>query len=349
MVDRPRPSRGKDVQSKECPIEAACLKNEIRMTDLTLATIREAHARIKPHIHRTPVLSSTILNQRLGAEIFFKCENLQKVGAFKARGACNAVMSLSDDQAKRGVVTHSSGNHGAALAWAARLRGIAATIVVPTNAPKPKKIAIEAYGAKIVYCEPNVAAREAAVAKLIAAENLELIHPFNDYRVMRGQGTAALELLEELPDLDIVMSPLGGGGLLSGTAVAAKGVKPDIRVIGGEPAGADDGFRSYYGGSRVTESTPNTICDGLRTTLGDKTYAIIRAHVDGIALASEENIIRAMRTTWELLKIICETSCCPPLGAILEGNLDTYDYKGKRIGIILTGGNVDLDKLPWQT
>ncbi|MEP7156977.1 MAG: pyridoxal-phosphate dependent enzyme [Betaproteobacteria bacterium] len=319
------------------------------MNELTLATIREAHARIKPHIHRTPVLSSHVLNKELGAEIFFKCENMQKVGAFKARGACNAVMSLSEEQMRRGVVTHSSGNHGAALAWAAGLRGVQATVVVPNNAPKPKKFAIEAYGAKIVYCEPNVSAREAAVDKLIAEQNLELVHPFNDYRVMNGQGTAALELLEEVPDLDIVMSPLGGGGLLSGTSVASKGIKPDIKVIGGEPAGADDGFRSYYGGTRITDAVPNTVCDGLRTGLGDKTYPMILGNVDGIALASEENIIRAMRMTWELLKIVCETSCCPPLGAILEGNLDPYDYMGKRIGIILTGGNVDMDKLPWQS
>jgi threonine dehydratase len=243
-------------------------------------------------------------------------------------------------------VTHSSGNHGAALAWAAGLRGIQATIVVPNNAPKPKKFAIEAYGAKIVYCEPNVAAREAAVQKLVDTQNLELVHPFNDYRVMNGQGTAALELLEDIPDLDIVMSPLGGGGLLSGTAIAAKGIKPGIKVFGGEPAGADDGYRSFVSGVRVIDAVPHTICDGLRTGLGDKTFDIIRTHVDGIALASEENIVRAMRMTWELLKIIVETSCCPPLGAILEGNLDV---KGKRVGIVLTGGNVDLDKLPWQS
>ncbi len=316
------------------------------MSELTIETIRIAHARIKPYIHRTPVLKSSVLNRQLGAEIFFKCENLQKVGAFKARGACNAVMSLSEDQRRRGVVTHSSGNHGAALAWASGLRGIKATIVVPNNAPRPKKLAIEAYGAKIVYCEPNVAAREDAVRKLIDEQGLELVHPFNDYRVMNGQGTAALELLEEIPDLDIVMSPLGGGGLLSGTAVAAKSLKEGIKVIGGEPAGADDGYRSFMSGTRVTDAVPHTICDGLRTGLGDRTFEIIRARVDGIALASEENIVRAMRMTWELLKIIVESSCCPPLGAILEGNVDVA---GKRVGIVLTGGNVDLDKLPWQS
>jgi threonine dehydratase len=322
------------------------MKNRAHLSELNIGTIRDAHTRIKPHIHRTPVLKSGILNRELGAEIFFKCENFQKVGAFKARGACNAVMSLNDDAARRGVVTHSSGNHGAALAWAAGLRGIQATIVVPNNAPRPKKFAIEAYGAKIVYCEPNVAAREGAVQKLIDAQNLELVHPFNDYRVMNGQGTAALELLEDLPDLDILMTPLGGGGLLAGTVIAAKGIKPDIKVFGGEPAGADDGYRSFVNGVRVTDAVPHTICDGLRTGLGDRTFEIIHAHVDGIVLASEENIVRAMRTTWEWLKIVVEASACPPLGALLDGRLDV---RGKRVGIVLTGGNVDLDELPWQT
>ena len=315
-------------------------------TTPTLQTIREAHERIKPYIHRTPVLSSTILNKQLDAEIFFKCENFQKVGAFKARGACNAVMSLTDAEARRGVVTHSSGNHGAALAWAAGLRGIKAAVVVPENAPPPKKRAIAAYGADIVYCAPNVAAREAAVAELIAKHGYYLIHPFDNDQVIAGQGTATIELLEEKPDLDIIISPLGGGGLLSGTSIAAKGMKPTIKVYGGEPHGADDGFRSLASGVRVTEQTPETICDGLRTTLSERTFNIIRANDDGIGVASEENVIKAMRMTWELLKIIIESSCSPPLGAILEGNIVV---KGKRVGIVLTGGNVDLDKLPWQS
>ncbi len=311
---------------------------------LTLQIIREAHARIKPYIHRTPVLSSSILNAQVGGELFFKCENFQKVGAFKARGACNAVLSLTDEEAKRGVVTHSSGNHGAALAWAARLRGIKASVVVPDNAPAPKKRAIAAYGADIVYCAANVVAREAAVAELIEKHGYFLIHPFDNDQVIAGQGTATLELLEKIPDLDMVISPLGGGGLLSGTSIAAKGIKPSIKVFGGEPRGADDGYRSLTTGVRVTEQTPATICDGLRTTLSERTFNIIRANVDGIGVASEESVIKAMRVTWELLKIIIESSCSPPLGAILEGNIDV---KGKRVGIILTGGNVDLDKLPW--
>ena len=309
-------------------------------------TILDAHSRIKAHIHRTPVLSSSILNSQVGATLFFKCENLQKVGAFKARGACNAVLSLTDEQARRGVVTHSSGNHGAALAWAARLRGISATVVVPDNAPAPKKRAIAAYGADIVYCAPNVVAREASVSALIERHGYFLVHPFDNDQVIAGQGTATIELLEQCADLDLVISPLGGGGLLSGTAIAAKAMRPLIKVFGAEPKGADDGYRSFISGKRVTEQTPETICDGLRTTLSERTFNIIRANVDGIGVASEENVIKAMRLTWELLKIVIESSCSPPLAAILEGNIDV---KGKRVGIILTGGNVDLDKLPWQT
>jgi threonine dehydratase len=312
---------------------------------VTLADIRAAHARIRPHIHRTPVLSSSILDEKFGASLFFKCENFQKVGAFKARGACNAIFSLSDDDAKRGVVTHSSGNHGAALAWAARKRGIRASVVVPHNAPAVKKMAMESYGANIIYCEPNVAARESAVAKQLAEHGYALVHPFDDDRVIAGQGTAALELLEEHPELDMVIAPLGGGGLLSGTSIAAKSIKPGIAVYGAEPRGADDGYRSFTTGVRVTEMTPQTICDGLRTVLSERTFNIIRTHVDDIGTASEENVIAAMRLQWALLKIIVEPSCSPPLAAIMEG---TIPVAGKRVGIVLTGGNVDLDHLPWQ-
>ena len=311
----------------------------------TLTDIRAAHERIKPYIHRTPVITCDFINREVGAEIFFKCENFQKVGAFKARGASNAVFSLDDATAKRGVVTHSSGNHGAALAWAAGLRGIKATVVVPDNAPLPKKRAIQGYGAEIVYCAPNIAARQAAVDELIAKHGFEMIHPFDNDNVIAGQGTAAIELLEDYPELDVVIAPLGGGGLLSGTAIAAKAIKPGILVYGSEPRGADDGSRSFASGVRVTEQTPNSICDGLLTVLAERTFNIIRANVDGIGVASEENVIRAMRLTWEYAKIICEPSCCPPLAAILEG---TLNVKGKKVGIILTGGNVDLDKLPWM-
>jgi threonine dehydratase len=289
---------------------------------VTYQDLLTAHARIKQHIHRTPIIKSDFINRAVGAEIFFKCENFQKVG----------------------VVTHSSGNHGAALAWAAAKRGIKATVVVPENAPLPKKRAIEGYGATIQYCAPITAAREAAVSELIVKHGYELVHPFDNDFVIAGQGTATVELLEDMPDLDVVISPLGGGGLLSGTAIAAKAMKPGIKVYGGEPRGADDGSRSYTSGTRVTAQTPATICDGLLTVLSERTFGIIRTNVDGIGVASEENIIRAMRMTWEYAKFICEASCCPPLAAILEG---TLDVKGKRVGIIITGGNVDLDKLPW--
>ncbi|MFN7219979.1 MAG: threonine/serine dehydratase [Burkholderiales bacterium] len=311
---------------------------------VTFSDIAAAHERIKPHIHRTPVMRSHFIDQVVGAEVFFKCENFQKVGAFKARGACNAVFSLDDATAKRGVVTHSSGNHGAALAWAAAKRGIQATVVVPETAPMPKKRAIQGYGATIIYCAPNIAARQAAVDEQIAKHGFEMIHPFDNEMVIAGQGTAAVELLQDVPDLDVVMAPLGGGGLLSGTAIAAKALKPSIKVYGGEPRGADDGARSLASGVRVTEQTPNTICDGLLTTLAARTFGYIQAQVDGIGVASDENVIRAMRLIWEHAKIICEPSCCPPLAAMLEG---TVDLRGKKVGIVLTGGNVDLDRLPW--
>lgn len=315
------------------------------MSPITLDTIRQAHARIRPYVHRTPVFRSTRLSDLAGASIYFKCENFQKVGAFKARGACNAVFSLTDVVASRGVVTHSSGNHGAAIAWAARLRGIPATVVVPRNAPVPKKLAIAGYGATIVECEPNVASREGTTRQLIEQHGYELIHPFDDDRVIAGQGTAALELLEDVPDLDAVIVPTGGGGLLSGTALAVKLSQADKLVFGAEPRGADDAYRSFTTGTLVTEQTPNTICDGLRTTLAQRTFDIIRQHVNSIGTASEEKIIEAMRMTWSLVKIIVEPSCCPPLAAILEG---TLAVQGKRVGIILTGGNVDLDHLPWM-
>jgi threonine dehydratase len=316
------------------------------MTFPTLADLWQAHDRIRPHVHDTPVHRSTRLNQWAGADVYFKCENFQKVGAFKARGACNAVFSLPEEAARRGVVTHSSGNHGAALAWAASLRGIPATIVVPTNAPAPKKQAIAGYGGRIVECAPTVADREATTRRLMAEHGYELIHPYDDDRVIAGQGTAALEFLEQVSDLDAIITPVGGGGLLSGTALAVKGLRPEIAVFGGEPRGADDAHRSFTSGTLVREQTPQTVCDGLRTTLCDRTFAIIRANVAGIGVAEEATVVRAMRMTWECLKIIVEPSCCPPLGAILDG---TLPVKGKRVGIILTGGNVELEKLPWQT
>lgn len=316
------------------------------MSAVTYSDIKTAHERIKRHVHCTPVMKSAFLNQQIGCEVFFKCENFQKVGAFKARGACNAVFSLTPEQAAHGVVTHSSGNHGAALAWAAGKRGIAATVVVPENAPGPKKRAIEGFGAKIVYCAPTVQARESTTNELIAKHGFELVHPYDDDRVIAGQGTAAKELIEEMGEFDMVMAPTGGGGLLSGTSISAKQLLPKTKVYGGEPKGADDAYRSFTSGVLVTEQTPKTVCDGLRTTLSPRTLAIIKSNVDAIYTAEEATIIRAMRLIWETMKIIVEPSCCPPLAAILE---NPAEFKGKRIGVILTGGNVDLEKLPWQS
>jgi threonine dehydratase len=314
--------------------------------EVDLAAIRRAHERIKPHIHRTLVLSNPVLDELAGAHLVFKCENLQKVAAFKARGACNAVLSLSAAEAARGVVTHSSGNHGAALAWAARSRGIPAWIVMPSNAAQVKQASVKGYGGTIRFSEPTVAAREAACAAVEAETGARLVHPYNDWRVIAGQGTAALELLEDEPDLDAIVAPLGGGGLLSGTVLAVKGLRPSIRVFGAEPAAADDGYRSLAAGHIIAQTNPRTIADGLRSSLGDKTFAVLQSGVDGVEIASEEAIVRAMRLLWENLKMLVEPSSAVPLAMLLERRIS---LDGMRVGIILTGGNVDLDRLPWQS
>lgn len=311
---------------------------------LTLADIRAAHARIADKIHRTPVLTSATLDALCGAQLFFKCENFQKIGAFKARGATNAVFALTDAEATNGVATHSSGNHAAALARAARLRGIPAHIVMPSNAPKTKIESVRRNGGIIVFCEPTLVAREAACAKIIAETGARLVHPFDDYAVMAGQGTATLELLEQAPDLDLIIVPVGGGGLLCGTAVTAKGARPGIRVIAAEPAGADDAARSVAAGRLIPLEQAATIADGLRTSLSARTFPLIQQQVDGIVTVSEESIVAAMRRIWEVLKIIIEPSCAVPYAAVMD---EKIDVSGKRVGIILTGGNVDLDALPW--
>lgn len=311
---------------------------------LDLDTIRAAHERIRPHIHRTPVLTSARLDAELGAKLYFKCENFQKVGAFKARGATNAVFSLTPEEAARGVATHSSGNHAAALARAARLRGILAYIVMPDNSTKTKIRSVEGYGGRITLCAPNARAREITCAEVIARTGAQLVHPFTDFRVMAGQGTAAIELLEDQPDLDAIVCPVGGGGLLSGTAIAAHALKPSIAIIAAEPAGADDAAQSLAAGERITVDHPNTIADGLRTSIGEPNYAIIREHVRRIVTVSDAEIISAMRAVWETLKIIVEPSAAVAFAAARN---DRPSLEGKRIGIILTGGNVDLDALPW--
>ena len=311
---------------------------------LDLDAIRAAHGRIRPHIHRTPVLTSSRLDEASGASLFFKCENFQKIGAFKARGATNAVFALDDATAKRGVATHSSGNHGTALARAAKLRGIAAHIVMPKNSTKVKVRAVESYGAHVVFCEPTQTAREAACADVVAKTGATLIHSFENEDVMAGQGTAAVELLEDV-DVDLVMCPIGGGGLLCGTAVAAKSMRPKIKVIAAEPANADDAAQSFQAKKRIVTEKKFTIADGLRTNVGERNFPIIQRYVDDIATVSEEAIVAAMRTIWETMKIIIEPSAAVSYAAIAERKID---IAGKRVGIILTGGNVDLDALPWK-
>jgi threonine dehydratase len=307
-----------------------------------LTAIRAAHDRIRRFIHRTPVLTCTAINVMTLAQVFFKCENFQKVGAFKFRGASNAVRSLPDDKATRGVVTHSSGNHAAALALAAHQRGIPAYIVMPSNSPPNKKEAVAGYGGQITYCEPTQAAREAACAELVRSTGATLVHPYDDDAVIAGQGTAVLELIEDVPDLDAVLAPVGGGGLLSGTAIAAKGVRPAIRVIGCEPALADDASQSLREGRIIPARPPVTIADGLRTSLSPRTFAIIRELVETIALVEEAEIVHAVRIILERMKIVVEPSAAVPLAALLNRPLG---LAGKRVGIIVSGGNLDVSKL----
>ena len=311
-----------------------------------LAAIRAAHERIRPHVHRTPVFTCAAVDAEVGARLWFKAESLQKIGAFKARGASNAVFSLSDDVARRGVVTHSSGNHGAAIAYAAGRRGIPAWVVMPENAAKVKQENVRRLGATIRYSAPDAASRAAICAEVERETGATLIHPFDNADVIAGQGTAALELIEDVPALDVVIAPVGGGGLLSGTSIAAKGVKPGIRVFGAEPANAGDAAVAFRSG-KVEPLPPGlaTIADGLRTPLALRTLAAIRANVDDVGTCSEDAIVRAMRMTFERMKLVIEPSAAVPLACLLERSLSA---PGARIGVIVSGGNVDLDRLPWQ-
>jgi threonine dehydratase len=312
---------------------------------LTWSLIQEARERIAGKVAVTPVLTSETLDLDAGARLYFKCENFQKCGAFKARGATNAVFALTSEQASRGVATHSSGNHAAALSRAARLRGIPAYIVMPDNSPRAKRAAVERYGGQINYCEATLAAREAAARALVEATGATLIHPYDDLAVMAGQGTAAAELLASIPDLDLILCPVGGGGLLSGTAVAAKTLKPSVRVVGVEPAGADDAARSFREGRILPSINPDTIADGLRSSLGERPFAEIRRRVDDITTVPDELIVRAMRSLWEIMKIVVEPSGAVPYAALLTGRAE---LRGRRIGVILSGGNLDLERLPWS-
>lgn len=320
--------------------------NQQPSTEPTLVTIREAAQRIQPYIHHTPILHSESINRLAGCSVFFKCENMQKVGAFKMRGASNAVFLLPPKQAANGVVTHSSGNHGAALALAAKHANIPAYIVLPEDTAQVKKEAVQGYGARITYCKPTMLAREETAAMLLQKHNATLIHPYNDFHIIAGQGTAALEFLEACPNLDLLLTPVGGGGLLSGTAIATAALSPKTRVIGAEPAGADDAYHSFQQDKLVPCLHPKTIADGLRASLGEHTFCIMKKYVHDIIRVDEEQIIAAMRLVWERMKIVIEPSSAVPVAAILANpNLG----RGMRVGIILTGGNVSLDQLPWNS
>lgn len=316
--------------------------------------IEAAHARIAPHIHRTPVLTSATLDDLAGARFFFKCDNLQKTGSFKIRGATNAIFSLSNEEASRGVVTHSSGNHGAAVSRAAASRGIPAWIVMPRNAPSVKFRAVEAYGGKVTLCEPNVTSRRETAERLLAETGAVMIHPYDNDRIIAGQATAAKELLEEVPDLDAVFAPVSGGGLLSGTCLAAKHLRPQIRVYGCEPERADDAFRSLASGELQHAETSDTIADGLRASLAPRTFAILREHLNGVLLVSEREIVENMRLLWERLKIVVEASsavAAAPLlkpGGVRALQLPADGARRPRLGVILSGGNVDLGSLPFS-
>jgi threonine dehydratase len=307
--------------------------------------IRAAHRRIAPHIHRTPVLTSASLDEIAGSQLFFKCENLQKTGSFKIRGATNAIFSLTEEEALHGVVAPSSGNHAAAMALAARWRGVPAYIVMPSNSSVAKMRAVESYGGKITLCEPNMASRESTCAEVMRKTGAHLVHPYDDARVIAGQGTAALELLEEVSDLDVIITPASGGGLLSGTAIAAKGMRPGIRLVGAEPRNADDAYRSLASGKIQAAAQSETMADGLRATLSPLTFSILQSLVDEISLVSEEEIVAAMLLLWERTKLVVEPSGAVAAAPALNRRIRA---EGKKIGIILSGGNLDLRKLPFQ-
>jgi threonine dehydratase len=311
----------------------------------TLADMNAAEERIRRHIHRTPVLTSSFINSLVGAELFFKCENFQKAGAFKARGASNAVFGLSDEQAARGVATHSSGNHGTCLSYAAGRRGIPCTVVMPRTAPQAKKDAVRGYGGKVVECEPSTSSREAVFAEVVAETGAEFVHPYNDPRVIAGQATCSKELIEQVDGLDAVIAPIGGGGMVSGTCLTLSSLAPHIRVYAAEPEQADDAYRSFKAGHIIADDAPNTVADGLKVPLKDLTWHFVKNHVTDILTASEDEIVDAMKLIWKRMKIVMEPSSAVPLATILKNK---NVFAGKRVGIIITGGNVDLDKLPWQ-
>ncbi|MCO4757218.1 MAG: pyridoxal-phosphate dependent enzyme [Oceanospirillaceae bacterium] len=317
---------------------------EQTMTIPTYDDVLAAHERIKPYIHETPVLTSRLLNELTGAELFFKCENFQKAAAFKVRGASNAVFGLTEEEAKKGVATHSSGNHALSLSYAAGQRGIPVTVVMPRTAPQAKKDAVVGYGGTIVECEPSTSSREAVFADVVAESGADFVHPYNDPRVIAGQATCSRELLSQVDNLDAVIAPIGGGGMVSGTCLTLSSIAPEIKIYAAEPLNADDAARSFRAGHIIADDAPNTVADGLKVPLKDLTWHFVSNHVTDIFTATEEEIVDAMKLIWKRMKIIVEPSSAVPLATILK-NPDVF--KGKRVGVILTGGNVDLDTLPW--
>ena len=305
-----------------------------------------AHERIKPYIHRTPVLTSSYFNELTGAQLFFKCENFQKAGAFKVRGASNAVFGLSEDMAQRGVATHSSGNHALSLSYAAGRRGIPCHVVMPRTAPQAKKDAVRGYGGTITECEPSTTSREAVFAEVHERTGADFVHPYNDPRVIAGQGTCSKELMEQTDGLDAVIAPIGGGGMVSGTCLTLSTLAPEVAIYAAEPEQADDAYRSFKAGHIIADDAPNTIADGLKVPLKENTWHFVSNYVTDILTASEDEIVDAMKLTWQRMKIVMEPSCAVPLATILK---NPEVFRGKRVGVVITGGNVDLDKLPWMT
>ncbi|MFD2740558.1 beta-hydroxyaspartate dehydratase BhcB [Sulfitobacter aestuarii] len=325
------------------------MKDHSEMYVPTFDDMKAAHERIRPHIHRTPVLTSSYLDELAGCEMFFKCENFQKAGAFKVRGASNAVFGLSETQAARGVATHSSGNHALSLSYAAGRRGIPCHVVMPRTAPQAKKDAVRGYGGIITECEPSTSSREEVFAKVHAETGADFVHPYNDPRVIAGQGTCARELLQQMADFggnpDFVVAPIGGGGMISGTCLTLSNLAPEVKIIAAEPEQADDAARSFRAGHIIADDAPETVADGLKVPLKDLTWHFVKGHVSDVLTATEQEIIDAMKLIWQRMKIVMEPSSAVPLATILK-NPDTF--AGKRVGVIVTGGNVDLAKLPWM-
>ncbi len=318
--------------------------DQIPVAELTYADVQAAHERIGPHIRRTPVMTSDYLNELTGAQLFFKCENFQEAGAFKVRGASNAVFGLSDEMATKGVCTHSSGNHALSLSYAAGRRGIPCNVVMPRSAPQAKKDAVRRFGGTITECEPSTSSREATFAEVQARTGGEFVHPYNDPRVITGQATCSAELLEQTDGLDAVIAPIGGGGMVSGTCLTVSNLAPGTAIYAAEPEQADDAYRSFKAGHIIADDAPKTVADGLLVPLKENTWHFVSNNVTDIFTASEQEIIDAMKLTWKYLRVVMEPSSAVPLATILK-NPDTF--RGKRVGVIITGGNVDLDKLPW--